>query len=241
MTHSEMDELYELYALGVLEPEEATEIDGHLAIECSHCIESLRKALSTTSALAELADPVNPPPEVRRRLMAALQPPGQLRRWVWLVSALAVACVCLLVAVFWSNSRLASTRTRLEQMVGERDQLRTAVEILSRTETRTIQFGPSNAGAHGRVLVNPKGGFVVVGSELPPIAEDRSFELWLVPANGKAPVPAGLFRPEQAGPFVHVSQQPVDPATIAAVAVSVEPRAGSPAPTTKPFLIVPLS
>jgi anti-sigma-K factor RskA len=241
MTHSEMDELYELYVLGVLEPGEATEIEGHVATECSHCLASILKALSTTSALAELAEPVNPPAEVRARIMAAVRPAGQPRRWAWLAPVLALACACLLVAVFWSNSRLESTRTRLDRIIGERDQLRTAVEILSRTDTRTIQFGPSNAGAHGRVLVNPKGGFVVVGSELPQIAEDRTFELWLVPANGKAPVPAGLFRPEQAGPFVHVSQQSVDPATIAAVAVSVEPRAGSPAPTTKPFLIVPLS
>jgi anti-sigma-K factor RskA len=241
MTHSEMDELYELYVLGVLEPEEATEIDGHVEIECSHCLDSIRKALTTTSALAELAEPINAPPEVRRRMMAALQPARETRRWVWLAQALAVASICLLAAVVWSNGRLASTRTRLERVAGERDQLRTAVEILSRIDTRTIQFGPSNAGAHGRVLVNPKGGFVVVGSELPQIAEDRTFELWLVPANGKPPVPAGVFRTERAGPFVHVSQQPVDPATIAAVAVSVEPRGGSPAPTTKPFLIVPLT
>jgi hypothetical protein len=37
-----------------------------------------------------------------------------------------------------------------------------------------------------------------------------------------------------------VSQTPVDVSRIAAIAVSVEPRAGSAAPTTKPFIIVPL-
>jgi anti-sigma-K factor RskA len=241
MTHSEMDELYELYVLGALEPEEATEIDGHVAIQCSHCLENVRKALGTTSALAELADPLPPPVNVRKRLVAALKPESETRRWSWAIPGLAAACLCLLAVVYWSNSRLQSTRTRLERMAGERDQLRTAVEILSRTDTRTIQFGPSNGGAHGRVLVNPKGGFVMVGSALPEIAQDKTFELWLVPANGQAPVPAGLFRSDNAGPFVHVSQQSVDPSKIAAVAVSVEPRAGSPAPTTKPFLVVPLS
>lgn len=241
MTHAEMDELYELYVLGALEPSESNEIDEHLATDCAHCLDSIRKAMVTTSALAELADPVQPPAAIRERLVRAITPPRQPRRWSWAVFAFAAASLCLLAVAIWSNNTLQIVRERLALVVSERDQLRSAVEILSRQETRTIQFGPSTSGAHGRILANPRGGFVVTGSDLPQIAEDKTFELWLVPANGQAPVPAGLFRPDANNSFVHVSQESVDPTKIAAVAVSVEPRAGSTAPTTKPFLIVPLT
>jgi anti-sigma-K factor RskA len=241
MTHADMDELYELYVLGVLEPAESNEIDEHVTTDCAHCLDAIQKAFVTASALAELAEPVAPPPGVRERLVAAITPAKPARRWSWAVFVLGAASVCLFAVAIWSNNTLQTVRQRLSLVVGERDQLRSAVEILSRQETRTIQFGPATSGPHGRLLVNPKGGFVVTGSDLPPIAEDKTFELWLVPANGQPPVPAGLFRPDANNSFVHVSRDPVDPAKIAAVAVSVEPRAGSLAPTTKPFLIVPLT
>ncbi len=45
MTHSEMDELYELYALGALEPEPAAEIEAHLTTQCSYCMERIQEAV----------------------------------------------------------------------------------------------------------------------------------------------------------------------------------------------------
>ena len=114
-----------------------------------------------------------------------------------------------------------------------------AVEILSRSETKTVRFGVADNQAHGRVFVNTSRGLVFVGSQLPALARDRTFQLWLIPA-ARAPQSAGLFRPNAAGNFVNVRTQPIDTARIQAVAVSVEPQGGSPAPTTKPILIVPL-
>jgi anti-sigma-K factor RskA len=90
------------------------------------------------------------------------------------------------------------------------------------------------------VLVNRDGGIVLVGSALPSIADDKTYELWAIPAKGN-PIPAGLFRTNATGNFVHIAPQPVDVSRLAAVAVSVEPRAGSPAPTTKPILVIPVT
>jgi len=44
-----------------------------------------------------------------------------------------------------------------------------------------------------------------------------------------------------AGNSVHVSPASANPAQIAAVAVSVEPLNGSPAPTTTPIIVVPVA
>ncbi len=246
MTHAEMNEVYELYALGALEIEAASEIDQHLADGCAYCTEQVGEAVYASAMLSSLAEPLSPPTEVRTRLLAGLRTqtvpvvlPSRKPRWSVAIPALGAACLALLAFSLWLGVETGQLRTDLNKVIGERNQLQSALEILSRSQTRTVQFGTSDAVAHGRIFVNKGGGFVVVASDLPPIASDQTFELWLVPPKG-APRPAGLARAGASGGFVHVSQTPVDPTQIAAVAVSVEPRGGSNAPTTKPFLIVPL-
>ncbi len=240
MTHAEMEEVYELYALGVLEPEAAAEIERHLEERCEYCTEHVSTALRMTAALAGIAEPAVPPARLRKRVLSSIGPRKADRRWSFAVVGLAAACLALLALSIASRISMREMQTQLAALTDERDQLRSAVEILSRPETRTVEFGTTDNVAHGRVLVNRKGGFVFVGSQLPPIGNDQTFELWLVPASGAAPQPAGLFRPGSSGNSVHVTSTPVDARTTKAVAVSIEPRQGSSAPTTKPILVVPL-
>ncbi len=44
MTHSEMDELYELFVLRTLERELASEIERHLRDGCTHCESKIARA-----------------------------------------------------------------------------------------------------------------------------------------------------------------------------------------------------
>lgn len=240
MTHAEMDELYELYALGVLEPELAAEIEGHLDEQCGYCNEHLASAAALNAELANLADPVTPPARLRRRVLAAIQPAPEPTR-AWSFAPLAWAAIFLALVAFSIASRLAMSnlQQRLAVLADERDQLRSALQILSRPDTRTVGFGATENVPHGRVLVTRNGRVVFVGSQLPHIASDQTFELWLIPAAG-APQPAGLFRGTPTGESVNVSPAHADSST-KAVAVTIEPRQGSSAPTTKPFLVVPLA
>jgi hypothetical protein len=152
---------------------------------------------------------------------------------------LSAASIALLIIALFSSNELSHAREQLAMIRSERDQMRAALEIMSRSETRSVQFGRAENVPHGRVFVNRNGGLVFVGSQLPQLAADRTFELWLVPQTG-APRPAGLFRPNATGDSVNVSQIAVDPSETKAVAVSIEPLAGSNAPTTTPILVVPL-
>lgn len=239
MTHAEMNELYELYALDVLEPELAAEIERHLDERCTYCLEHLRVSLQLTSVLAGTAEPVSPPRLLRERVVASVRPSRPAKNWEFGVIALAAACLALIAFSIASRLAMRNMQERLAGLIAERDQLRSAVEILSRPETRTVEFGKTENAPHGRVLVSRNGGLVFVGSQLPQLASNQTFELWLIPATG-APKAAGLFRPNDAGDSVNVSPMPVDPNGTKAVAVSVEPRQGSSAPTTKPILIIPL-
>ncbi len=238
MKHAEMDGLYELYVLGVLESEEAAEIDAHLHDQCAYCLEHVREALQTAAGLSALAEPAKPPKALRQRVLSSLRPPARSRKWTFALAALSVACVALIAFSLWSTTEMQRMREQLSSLRGERDELRSAIQLLTRPDTRAVQFGRAENVPHGRVLVNRTGGLVFVGSQLPSLTGDKTFELWLVPAKG-APQPAGLFRPNASGESVHISTEGVSTAT-AAVAVSIEPRQGSSAPTTTPIIVVPL-
>ncbi|MGI8959736.1 MAG: anti-sigma factor, partial [Bryobacteraceae bacterium] len=232
--------LYELYVLGVLESEQAIEIDVHLRDECTYCLEHVRGALQTTAAMSALAEPVKPPKALRDRVLSSVTPAKRSRNWTFALAGLSAACVALAALSLWSTTEMQRMRQQLSTVRIERDELRSAIEVLTRSDTRAVQFGRAENVPHGRVLVNRTGGLVFVASQLPALPGDKTFELWLIPAKG-APQAAGVFRPNPAGESVHISPVPVDASNTAAVAVTVEPHQGSTAPTTKPILVVPLA
>ena len=59
------------------------------------------------------------------------------------------------------------------------------------------------------------------------------------PKGGGAPIPAGLFRSEN-GQGIHFQPGAVDPASIAAIAVTLEPEAGSTTPTMPILIAAPV-
>lgn len=242
MTHAEMDELYELYSLGALDFQEAVAIDSHVAEGCEYCLERIQEAVNFTVGFSGLVDPVSPPAHLRARVLASVDRghPGVPRRsWIAAFSLASLAAAALAIFSYTTVRQSRDIREKLQTAAGERNQLRSALQILTEQQTKTVHFGESGDSAHGWLFVNRDTGFVFVGSNLPNIANDRTFEMWLVPAKGN-PSPAGLFRPNSQGQFVLTSQTRIRPAEYTAVAVTVEPQSGSPAPTTKPFLIVPL-
>ena len=240
MTHEELNGLYELYLMGALEPQEALEIEQHVADQCPVCIPRLQEATGVVASLSGIAEQQPLPPRLRKRVLASVKPETESRNWLFGVLGLSAACVALLVFALWTTGSMNSYRRQVAELEAQRNQLRAAVEILSQSQTRTVKFGLAENKPHGRVFVNPESGLVFVGSQLPQLASNRTFQLWLIPTSG-APESAGVFKPNAAGTFVNVRTTPVNTSRIHAVAVSVEPQGGSPAPTTTPILIVPLA
>ncbi len=263
MTHAEMDGLYELYALGALEPDLAAEIEEHLSQQCPECLARVSEAAQFSAALAGIAEVKKAPAKLRGRVLESIAPAKSSRNWMFAVGGLSAACIALLAFALWSGTRMhrmgaqlvvvsedrdrlqstleamnRSERNQLADVRSERDQLRSALGVMRSPETRSVRFGTENV-PHGWVFANRTGGLVFVGSKLPRIGSDRILELWLMPKSG-APRPAGLFRPNAAGDFIDISPLAVDPSRNKAVAVSIEPREGSSAPTTTPILVVPL-
>ncbi|MBV9223140.1 MAG: anti-sigma factor [Acidobacteriaceae bacterium] len=243
MTHSEMDELYELFVLGALERDQAFEIEQHLRDNCPYCQPKVQEAQALMAAFATVTDRVEPPKQLRDRVLSSIIPPAPKPNKNWLAGLLALgaACAAMIVFCILLANQVGTLRSQLGAAVRERDELQAALKVLSRSETRTVQFGRANQ-PQGRVFVNRTGGLVFVASRLPQLPNNRTFELWLVPPTGAAAArPAGLFQADANSDAVRVSSVQVDPANTVAVAVSVEPAGGSPRPTTTPIIVVPLS
>jgi anti-sigma-K factor RskA len=91
-----------------------------------------------------------------------------------------------------------------------------------------------------KVFLSRTEGVLLIAANLAPLEAGKTYEMWVVPKTG-GPRPAGLFKPAADGSAIHLRPGPVDLTDAAAIALSVEPDGGSPAPTTPPFLITPVA
>lgn len=86
--------------------------------------------------------------------------------------------------------------------------------------------------ASGGVTYNPdRGSLVFLASNMPPLEQYKAYELWIIPADNSAAIPAGTFHPDMQGNGAII--MPDLPKGIAAKAfgVTIEPEGGSQSPT----------
>ena len=232
MTCNDLRDSYELYSLGLLEGEERREVEAHLARNCAVCQKYLKDALGVNALMLSQVQEVVPPSRLRRRVLASV---GRERSgWTW-VAALAAAC-SLIVALWLSLAKhtadreLANARVTLQQTLAERDRLEQAFTFLNQPETRQVNFGQGQpAPPRGNFFLNPRMGVLLIASNLPALPAGKAYEMWVIPKGG-APRPAGLFQSGAQGTAMHILTGAVD--SNATLAVTIEPEAGSPAPTS---------
>jgi hypothetical protein len=240
MSCEELKEMYELYTLGLLEDEERIEIDAHLGRGCEACRKSLRDALATNAAVLAAAPEIAPPARLKRRILASVG--VRQTGWGW---AAALAAACMLVLALWMSVQersrsadLADARRTILQIGAERNRMMQALSFLNQPETQQVGFG-KNKPARGNIFVNTRRGVLLIASNLPPLTPGRIFEMWVIPKGG-APQPAGLFQSTDSGTAFHMLSGPLNLSSGDSIAVTVEPEAGSSAPTTTPLFVAPL-
>jgi anti-sigma-K factor RskA len=209
------------YVLGALPDADARDFELHLH-SCELCrtdVETLRPAVD---ALPLSVEQVEPPPELRRRIMAAVDADVRARQAAErsareprfsfrLLPALAVACVVLVAGIGVGVA-----------LTGE--------------DARTVPGQVEVRGATAQVeLRDDTGKLVVDGLPQPP--GDRVYQVWLRSGKG-APRPTdALF--EVRGGKAEVAV-PGDLSEVDEVLVTHEPRGGSAEPTRAPAIIVSL-
>jgi len=246
MTCEDLRDHFELYSLGLLEEgEEKQTIQQHLVSNCAVCQRNWTEAVAIQALMLSQTPEVVPPARLKRRVMSSIgdQPAG----WTWLAT---LAASSMLVVALWFSlesrglqSDLKAARQSFTEATSERDRLEQAFRFLEEPQTRQVNFGaPQTAPPRGNVYLNPQLGVLLIAQNLPPLTAAQVYEMWLIPKGPNAvPRPAGLFQSPPSAAAVHNFPGVLDLTNIAVVAVTVEPAAGSPGPTSMPILAVPIA
>lgn len=244
MTCDELREQYELYAMGVLEEPERSEIDAHLAREGDACIAGVRRARELMAALGASAPLVQPPAHLRAKVLAQFGEPRRTWSWtpVWIAVSAALAVAAVWLGFQWRAQVqiVANARVEVQRKNHELARLNQALALMNDPSVREVVFGAgAPAPPKGRVFVHPRQGVLLLAYNLPPAPAGKIYEMWVIPKGG-SPVPAGLFQSEADGTALYMRQGAVDVATTGAVAVTLEAAAGALAPTSTPIIVAAL-
>lgn len=234
-----------LYSLRELPDSEAAEVRRHLD-DCPQCRRELGEIGSDMALLALSTVASTPPQRSRERLLNAIKAePRRARSYVmrrpwW---SFVPSFVAVLLAAFglmlWREN--ASLRHKLEASQQQSDQRQADLErsnlvLDTLTSPESSHFAlvatkslPVPAGRAS--YMRKTGTLVFTAQHLEPLPPQKTYQLWLIPANGSAPMPCGTFKPD-AGGNASIVMPSVDKNVAPKMfAVTIEPDGGSRAPT----------
>jgi anti-sigma-K factor RskA len=243
MKCEELRECYELYAMGVAEEPERSEIRDHLNRGCEVCMAEMKRARAVATLLGGSVVEAAPSPKLRRRILASV---GYEQRFFgWAPAWAAVAALGVFGAIYFSArergfaEEATRLRNQMRQQTIELTQLTEAFAILSAPDTKEVSFGEEKPKPKGKVFVHPSYGVLLIASSLPQAPAGKLYEMWIIPKTGK-PARAGMFQPAGDGSAMHMQRGPVDPDATGAVAVTLENEAGEDQPTSQPLIVAQL-
>ncbi len=261
--HAQLHELSGLYVLGSLEADERERFEAHLG-SCATCAAEVESLRGVVKHLPEVLSPVGPPADLRRRVLAAAGSGGESRlesagsrvgsRSVipWLAAA---AAILVAVGLGWGSlqlrtrlsglesrldvalDRATAAESRLVELAQATQRTETTAAILVAPDLARIELAGQAAApdARARAFWSRANGLVITVEHLPPLPPGRVYQIWVVTAD--SPVSAGLLQPDAEGQVTAVIETPQDLPQPLAMAVTIEPEGGVPAPTGAQFLV----
>ena len=246
MSGQHVDDLLDLYALGALEPAEASNVECHLE-GCPACRAAFGQSRWVVEHLAWTPDQQEPPPElwtkVRRRIESlqragreeAPARAGRSRRG-WLLGGrvrplqgLALAGLLLIFVLAGWNLTL---QRRLEDLAAEVREQQQVAAMLSAPDARVVPMvsQPAAPMARGSLVIDPQAsGAYLVAQGLPSLPADKAYQLWLT--AGEARTSAAVFRVDEYGSATLLVRSEKPMRTYTGCGITIEPAAGSPRPT----------
>ena len=247
------------HALSALDADDARALSQHLA-ECDECRRELADWESTASSLALGANPVEPSPLVRDRIISAVRNekrasnvipiPQQSRRGAWAsfgqVGAIAasIACLVLFLWIIVLHQQNRSLRRQIDFMSSEirstQQEARRAnefVNILSSPGAKVaeLQGSGQGEGATAQFVYDRSGRAMLMANNLPPAPAGKEYQLWFI-VGKNPPIPGGTFAPDDVGRGELMDQVPDVALDSAVFAVTLEQAGGATAPTSSIYL-----
>lgn len=242
--HQQISEDLVQYALGELTAPVSGEVRDHLDT-CPACRGELEDIHTGMAVLAMSTAASAPPARSRARLLKAVaaEPHSQAvvmrRPWWNLMPAFAAVLLAIISMLLWrENSSLRNRNEALRNEVQSQEQSAAKAEAVLQTLTApdaahfTLVAANAKPQPQGRATyLRDRSSLVFVASNLAPVNSGKTYELWLLPQNGSAPIPAGTFKPDARGNASVLL--PSLPSEVAAkgFAVTIENDGGSTTPT----------
>ncbi len=265
MEHDRLREASGLYVLGALDSVGRAEFERHLAT-CAVCAEEVRSLSGVASALPHGVPLIEPPASLRSRVLSVTGRPTSVvvtmtpraaKRTAsasagWLSAAALLLVSAGLGAYSWSlTQQLGGMEERLRDAVARLDrsdqQVAVATRVAAMAESRMavitasdmrqvdLEGQPAAPLASGRAFWSRSRGLVFTAASLPPAPAGRVYQLWMVTAT--APVSAGLLSPDSNGRVAQAFDTSTDIPAPVAIAVTLEPSGGVPAPSGARYLV----
>jgi Anti-sigma-K factor rskA len=258
--HEQYQDALALYAMHALDDEhELAELRAHLG-SCGECRRELEALRGDMALLALSTSGPQPPQRSRVRLMEAVaaeprraaRPKSKfvLGRLQPLWPAWAPMAIALLLVVFGlvlarENLRLRNRSEKLAQdLQAEKQKSALAQEIVAMMNDpslprMTLVSAKTAPQPQVKTIYQPqKGHILLMANNLPTLPDDKVYQLWLLPAGGGSPMPAGTFTPDPKGGTMMMHAMESGGIEARAFAVTVEPRGGSQSPTM-PIVLAP--
>jgi hypothetical protein len=251
-----------LYAMQAMQSHELAAVRLHLDV-CAEC----RRALAEVNgdlALVAMSVEQKPLPEgARQRFVERLaadasrssgagaarvipiekkRPARRAALWIgWIAAAASLFfAFSLQQKVRVLNGQLAQQQQAAVQQAAANARAQQVLDVLTAPAAKRVLLTAAKAKHEptGRaVYLAENGGLVFQANDLGQLAADKTYELWVIPANGLAPIPAGLFRPDATGSASVVLPQLPKGVPAKAFGVTIEKAEGSATPTA-PIILV---
>lgn len=245
-----------LYAMQVLTTEESAAVRSHLE-DCAECRSEVA-GISGDLVLVALSAEQHPVPEgARQRFIDRLSATPVVRQqgidkpivsitagrpvrrsFIW--SPWTAVAALIIVAIFLS----AKIHTLNQEL--ERESALAALQAEANSHAQEVLQVLTAPAAQRALLISSKarpvpsgravylanlGGLIFQANNLDPLPDNKTYELWVIPANGQAPIPAGIFRPDVAGSASVVLPPLPKGVPAKAFGVTIEKAEGSATPT----------
>jgi anti-sigma-K factor RskA len=239
--HERWSEDVAAYMLGALEPAETAALERHAA-DCERCSREMRWLAPAVQALPETVARLEPPPDLRARLLAEVEADGRAEAQASAEGAVPSGPLDRVAG--WLRG-VGSGPMGLRPVVGFAAAVLVVAVVAGYAigggigsdeggSASTLLYGKP-PGVTARMIDHGDGGELHLANvrQLP---DDRVLEAWVQREGEVEPVEA-LFVPDHDG---RASTELPDMAGVEVVMVTAEPKGGSEAPTSSPIVTIPV-
>ena len=227
----------DLALLSMSVPQAPTQVGARARFMSRIANEPQSVAAKTTSTKVPERTPV---PE---RVIHEIKP---RRNWFPVLVPWAAAFALLVLAGYLGNQNqrlnqlLNSDKGQISQLSADAEHAQEVLDTLTSPAAKQVTLtegkGAPAPSARTSYLAD-KGALVFIGNNLRPIPAGKTYELWVIPADGKAPIPAGIFRPDERGSASVVLPKLPEGVPAKAFGVTIENAEGAASPTM-PIVLV---